>query len=230
MAKKRKPTANKVYIADAAVLADAERFCFYYEQMPPYRKKKIDAVKQEKSKRLSLGAGILLNTALRAAGVDGRTADMAMTDAGKPFIKNRPDLGFNLSQSGDRVMCAVAGASVGCDVERIGRGGEAIAQRYFTAAEYAAIRAAADPQKMFCRLWTLKESYVKAVGAGLGMPLNSFNIVIGADGSAAADFGADAARYRFYEWSFDDGYCYACCIENGEERPVVTFVDFAASE
>jgi len=214
-----------VYVADVAPLSEEARFRFFYEQMPPYRQKKIAALKPEKSKRLSLGAGVLLNAALRTVGIDGKVSDIEVTLSGKPFIKDRDDICFNLSHSGERVMCAIAGASVGCDVEKIGRGGMDIAHRYFTASECETIASAADAETMFCRLWTLKESFVKAIGTGLGMPLNSFNIVIDSDGSVSVTDCADAERFRFYEWSFADGYCYACCLENGFERPALTVVD-----
>ena len=216
-----------VYVADVAPLFDAERFRFFYEQMPPYRQKKIAALKPEKSKRLSLGAGVLLNAALRAVGIDGRGADIEVTPSGKPFIKDRADLCFNLSHSGEKVMCAIAGAPVGCDVEKIGRGGIDIAHRYFTSSECETIASAADTEKMFCHLWTLKESFVKAIGTGLGTPLNSFNIVIGSDGSVSVTDCADAERFRLYEWSFADGYCYSCCLENGFSCPALTVVDLA---
>ena len=58
-------TDNRLLLLDTLVLKDEEIFRDFYEKMPIERKKKIDALKPEGSKRLCLGAGMLLDKALR---------------------------------------------------------------------------------------------------------------------------------------------------------------------
>jgi len=101
---------------------------------------------------------------------------------GKPRIDPRmgsAELPFNLSHTRGLVAAAVAAQGiVGIDVERIdpAKADFAMAEEYFAPAEVRLLRGmrAAEQTKGFFRFWTLKEAYVKAIGTGLGTPLNSF--------------------------------------------------------
>jgi 4'-phosphopantetheinyl transferase len=101
---------------------------------------------------------------------------------GKPKLAERfrrPDIDFNLSHTRDLVAAAlVAHGTVGVDVEQIdiAKADFEVAQRYFAAAEVELLRRTPKPERANCffRLWTLKEAYLKATGAGLGTPLDSF--------------------------------------------------------
>lgn len=102
---------------------------------------------------------------------------------GKPALA-MPDenrLRFNLSRSRDLVLYAIAAdAEVGIDVERIHEElqVEEIAERFFSPAESAAIRASDGDEKheAFFNYWVCKEAYVKAIGKGLSLPLNEVEI------------------------------------------------------
>lgn len=87
-------------------------------------------------------------------------------------------LRFNLSHTEGLVVLAVAETDVGVDVEWLDRPGRTVelADRYFAPAETAALRALPVDQQRdrFFDLWTLKESYIKARGLGLAIPLASF--------------------------------------------------------
>ena len=101
---------------------------------------------------------------------------------GKPAIAEGlrvPDIDFNLSHARDLVAAAVAlHAAVGIDVEKIdpAKADFALAQRYFAPAEIEILRRTPSTEQAVCffRLWTLKEAYLKATGAGFGTSLDSF--------------------------------------------------------
>lgn len=104
---------------------------------------------------------------------------------GKPFFPQYPGLFFNLSHAGKRVMCVISDRPVGCDVEEIRSGYRKVGSRYFTKEEQCFIEAGANTEECdsrFFRLWTMKESAVKATGHGLTQPLNSFTIAISDEG------------------------------------------------
>ncbi|MBM3779931.1 MAG: 4'-phosphopantetheinyl transferase superfamily protein [Acidimicrobiia bacterium] len=95
---------------------------------------------------------------------------------GKPFAEPGGTPSFNLSHTRGLVACAVSeGAPVGVDVERADRlvDARAVAARYFSRAERAWLDRldASAFATGFLTLWTLKEAFVKAVGAGLSFPL-----------------------------------------------------------
>lgn len=99
---------------------------------------------------------------------------------GRPAIAsdNPLNLQFNLSKSCGLVVCAVArDAVVGVDVENVRRRAPLdVADTFFAPSEVAALRALpADRQvDRFFEYWTLKESYIKARGLGLTIPLEQF--------------------------------------------------------
>ena len=109
--------------------------------------------------------------------------DFQADAAGKPYLRSDPTLSFNLSHTRQLVACAIAaGAPVGIDVERAARlvDAGAIAGRYFSTFEVASLaRCRDDAHRLrFLELWTLKESFVKAVGVGLTMPLDSMSFAL----------------------------------------------------
>ncbi len=99
---------------------------------------------------------------------------------GKPYLADNVNLQFNLSHSHDRVVYAfTAHAEIGIDIEKIEtRFNEKVAQRFFSASEYAALTHLPEQEKItaFYHLWAGKEAIIKAVGEGLYLPLASFSI------------------------------------------------------
>lgn len=101
---------------------------------------------------------------------------------GKPRLRG-PALHFNLSHSGHLVMLAVFSADVGADVERVAAKPDllAVADRFFAPAESATLRALPASRQVegFYRLWTLKESFMKATGEGFHAGIQSFDLSAG---------------------------------------------------
>ena len=126
---------------------------------------------------------------------------------GKPYLANIPGLHFNISHSGDLVVCAVDEEPIGVDIELIRAAKQGIAKRFFSNDEYEFVMS--DPDKnsaAFYKIWTMKESYAKWKGGGLSMSLNSFSVLeIEKQGSLFfhhIDVRADAC-------------CYVCTTSGG---------------
>ena len=99
---------------------------------------------------------------------------------GKPAL---PDYGlrFNASHSQGMALYAFChSADVGCDIERRDPkfAGEQIPERFFSRDEVRALRSLPlnDQTEAFFNCWTRKEAYVKAVGHGLSIALDSFDV------------------------------------------------------
>lgn len=202
---------TRLYLADAAPLADAALFRDLYLRATPARRAKVDGYRFPKDKRLSLAAGALLRHALAEAGV----LDPAFTRGpqGKPMLAGRNDVHFNLSHAGQRVLCAVSDQPVGCDVEQITDIELEVARRFFTSAEYACILAEAEPegqQRMFFRLWTLKESFMKATGLGMALPLDAFSVDPAAR-PVTVKQKVCTGDWHFQEYDPGDRYLCAVC-------------------
>lgn len=144
---------------------------------------------------------------------------------GKPSIAQppaTPALHFNLANTPGMVACAVsvAHAAVGVDVEGTARAAASldIADRFFSPAETASLRAlppAAQPSR-FLELWTLKESYIKARGLGLSLPLDAFTLTLdGPHASIAFDarIADDPTHWRFASIQAGPGHVIAVGVD-----------------
>lgn len=101
---------------------------------------------------------------------------------GKPAVAGTPGAGpvFNLTHTRSLAVCAIAAAdTVGVDVEAVSRSvrPRELAGRFFAPCEAADVLAQppAAIHERFFAYWTLKESYIKARGRGLAIPLDAFS-------------------------------------------------------
>lgn len=102
---------------------------------------------------------------------------------GKPelVLTTGNKLHFNLSHSAGEALLAVSrDVEIGIDIEEIRPLQEDVASHFFSAAECAELGALAEPDRLtgFYRCWTRKEAFVKGHGAGLSIPLDSFDVSI----------------------------------------------------
>ena len=209
-----------LYWMDTGELEDEISFSEYYKTMSRERQRKVDSCIFGKDKRLSLGAGILMDRGLSAYGLREREAVVSYGENGKPYLPRYPHIHFNLSHSGSRVLAVFAEVETGCDIEQIQKADLELAKRFFTRKEYAFIagqQGSGRKDEMFFRLWTLKESFLKAVGAGLMLPLDAFEMAIEPEGKIAVCRKSDEARalcpgeFEFREYRLEE-YCAAVCF------------------
>lgn len=207
----------EIRFADAQALADPARFFEVWAAVPGARREKAARLRSPEAKRLSLCAGALLSDMLRDRGVADAELAFAEGEHGKPYLPRRPDVQFSLSHSGTRAMCAVADRPVGCDIQLVAPRSLRVAERCFSAEERRVIFDApseADRQAMFFRIWTLKESFVKCLGMGLALPLNSFSLFPEGDQIVLRE-SRDGGRFTFTEPDAGPGYRSACCVREG---------------
>jgi len=111
------------------------------------------------------------------------------------------DLRFNSSNASGLALVVVAwGREVGVDIEELRPvpDADALVERFFAPGEVRAFRALNGDERArsFLECWTRKEAYLKAIGAGLSMPLNRFEVSVGTGESPRilhADDDPDAA-------------------------------------
>lgn len=99
----------------------------------------------------------------------------------RPELDPSSGVCFSTSASGDAIVVAVAhGRRVGVDIERLRDVDDpvGVACALFTEGEIAAIRSLPPDARSlaFLDTWTRKESYVKAIGEGLRVPLDQFDV------------------------------------------------------
>lgn len=211
-----------VYYADTSSLNDDARYQSIYAGLSAHRREKADRLRLRNDKNLCIGAGFLLNKGLQAFGLSESEREYGENRNGKPFFPDLPDLHFNLSHSGTIAMAALSDHEIGCDIERIRKIELAVAKRFFASREYENLQEQPSVEaqmNLFFRLWTLKESYLKATGYGLAYPMHDFEICFTDNGVAPVQ-GPDDKQYYFREIPSFDGYQSALC--SAEEEPQVS--------
>lgn len=159
--------------------------------LPPERQKKIDRLRFEQDKLLSLAAGLLIR---RQVG----DSPLALNEHGKPYAVGS-DKYFSVSHSGGCAVIAVDDREIGVDVEKLPeKDCMKIAGRFYHPNELAYVKSAQEPARAFTRIWTRKEAYLKQLGIGIAADLKAF------------DTTSDALSRRIM--SFDlDGYAVSVC-------------------
>lgn len=149
---------------------------------------------------------------------------------GKPHLRDHPNFHFNVSHSGKWVTCVIDNNSIGIDIEEIKPIDLDIARRFFAKEEqdYVLLSNLVESQKLarFYEIWTLKESYIKAIGRGLSLPLSSFSIIIN-DHCGEIKLKTDMIiqKYYFYQYELDPYYKMAVCAKHRFLKGEVIFED-----
>lgn len=141
----------------------------------PDRVEKSMRFRFESDRKRTLLAHALLNHAVCVHYPDIKLPVNTVADKyGKPHVYTREgrEIYFSLSHSGDHAICAVDENPVGADIEEIKVEKYGIADRFFASEE----RKYVYDDESFYRIWTLKESFIKAVGLGLRMPMDAFSV------------------------------------------------------
>ena len=165
----------KIYVADISNLPDPMSNLELLHKLPLDRQQRIHNLKQEKSRKQSMGVGLLLQKVLALYHM--QDSQVYVGEHGKPMVEG---LEFSLSHSGNLVACVVSEKSVGCDVEELRKAPKGVAERYFSESEqaYLSCFSGEEYDKVFFKLWTMKESYVKMTGEGLGVAQGEYEVAI----------------------------------------------------
>lgn len=195
--------------------------CFM-EEISPERRKVIEKYVFEKNKIQSMIAELLLRYILRTQyGMNREEIEFEYSEYGKPFLKGRyKQICFNLSHSGDFVVCSVGTSNMGIDVERLKKDKISFARRVLSEEEKQVWeRKGIDEQiRMFYRLWTLKESYSKYVGKGLTIPFETLS------------FKQEGKEVNFRVDNREDHSCYFCVNELADDYYIALCTDRCQKE
>lgn len=184
----------KIYVAAVEPLMEDAFYQKALSMVGKERQEKAGKMIQRPDKARSVAAGLLLHYVVEdfAAGNDGGEHGRSLMkrdtgfrwdgscfikEHGKPMLPKELGLYFNLSHSGDYVLCAVSDHEIGADIQRHGKYQDRLAERFFHPEELAYLKEAEDQKQRFYDLWCLKESCIKCTGRGLSTGLESFSVV-----------------------------------------------------
>lgn len=168
-----------------------------------------------------IGAGLLLAFALTRHAPGGAIPPRVETDAhGKPCLPEIPGFHFNLSHSGKWVLCGVGDGPLGVDIERTGRDITQVAERYFSPKELEPLEHLSMEERRgrLMSIWVIKESYMKATGLGLRLPLEQLEVLPGSQ--PVLLHGGRATPYGIALCSFEDrDYRIGLAVRDAPDPP-----------
>lgn len=159
----------------------------YMDLLAPDEREQQQRFYFERNRHQYLVARALVRTMLsRYTGIRPRDLDFSKNDYGRPeiiFRQSSVPLRFNLSHAHGLIAFAITvKADIGVDVEDIDRGEIDLkcADRFFSKKEVSDFHRVEEKRKRerFYDYWTLKESFIKARGMGLSIPLDQFSFHI----------------------------------------------------
>lgn len=178
----------------------------------------------ERDRRQFAVTRALVRTVLsRYADIEPHEWRFGKGEFGRPFILNQdaPKLSFNLSHTHGMVVLAVSQFPVmGVDVEDFVQRAAPldVANAYFSPREVADLTALPlqAQQERFFHYWTLKESYIKAEGRGLNIPLDQFSMLIAQDGAVDIAFHGlpETPNWHFWLMQAKPGVLTALCVRS----------------
>lgn len=151
----------------------------WYSLMSLEKKQRVDRFRfTDDKKRTVMGEMLARKAIAEWCHVSVEEIQFGLSEYGKPFAIGL-DVEFNISHSGNMVVCAVDNKPVGIDIEQIRPMDLNVARRICTEKEIAYIFADNLREDEFCKItdfkiltrffevWTLKEAYGKYIGTGM---------------------------------------------------------------
>lgn len=190
---------------------------------------KVEKYINKKDKIKTLVGEVLIRTIIaKKVRIKNKNITFGKNKYGKPYLKEYPKFKFNISHSGEFVVCAVDDKYIGIDIQKVEHiEYKEIAKIFFTLSEYNCIlkRNLDNQLNKFYDIWTLKESYIKCYGQGLSMPLNSFSVDIDKYKNIKVTINNKFNKYVFKQFDIEVGYKMAVCSINKEISNNIIMID-----
>lgn len=166
------------YKFDIRTISDDE-YNKWYQMMSKDKKQRVDKLCLNDDKKRTVVGEMLVRKAISELfSTPPESIVFGVKENGKPFAKDIP-IEFNISHSGNMVVCAISDTPVGIDIEQIRPVDLSVAKRICTENELIYIfgkkpetlefKISSDKEilRRFFKIWTTKEAYAKNIGAGI---------------------------------------------------------------
>ena len=169
----------RILVADAAPLDSDALFDASMQRVSDTRQHKVLRYHFRRDRNLSLAAGLALDSLLSDYGLREKEMAYTLNANGKPRFRDYPDLHFNISHAAHYVVCAMGPVELGIDIEPVMPLDYDLVRSVLSAGELSYLLSLPQEEQPegFARIWTLKESFLKALGIGLSKPISDFEII-----------------------------------------------------
>ena len=207
----------RVYRADLDLLSERASFSLLDE----IEKNRAAGISNRSARHEFVKGRALLRLLLsKHTGRPAGTFEFATGENGKPVLLGSHDIHFNVSHSDGTALVAIASAEIGVDIERIDGSVDyaGVAQSVFSRSEIEMLREASDARRgeVFFSIWTRKEAYLKATGAGFSSNLPMISTA--APDGTIEDHGGSSGRCAWHAFDLPvAGYFKAALVTTASE-------------
>jgi len=183
-------------------------------------------------RRYLITRALVRTTLSRYANLSPQQWTFTSNEYGRPEISNiEPQirkLSFNISHTNHLIALGIAlDDMLGLDVENVKHHEVSldVADRFFSLDEISDLYKEPPERRRqrFFELWTLKESYIKARGMGLAIPLDHFAFRFPRNDSVRLSIDPKqndiASRWRFWQFRLRSEYLMAVCAQRVSDEP-----------
>ncbi len=189
------------------------QFQLLLDLLPGALQQKVLKFRRWEDSHASLLGKVLLRLALESSGYPSDLSRLHYGEWQKPGLPQGPE--FSITHSGNLALCMLnTSGRIGIDIELLKPLAFEDFKDQFTEHEWTAIHIAPAPLDAFYRLWTAKESLIKADGRGLGIPLQ------GLDLSKGNTFLLDGQLWFTRELPIYKGYAFHFTVEGMDPPPI----------
>lgn len=147
----------------------------WYNEIDNIKKQKIDSIQNQNVRLTKITSDHLARQAV-AQFLNKSTSEIKFCYGkhNKPLLPNN-DAYFNVSHSGNYIVCCVDNLPCGIDIEVLRKTNQNTAKRFCTNAELEYIENSENKDIALLEIWTKKEAYFKSFGLGIATCLNALD-------------------------------------------------------
>jgi 4'-phosphopantetheinyl transferase len=203
-----------IWYIEPESIQDTARLSRFFEWLSPEERAQHGRFRFDHHRHTYLVSHALVRSALSLiTQVEPAKFSFKSNAYGKPFIaapSQQQTLHFNLSHTEGLAAVAISRhMMLGIDVEKKNRQilTQSLAEQFFAPEECQTVAQATEHERStkMLEFWTLKESYIKAVGMGLSIPLDSFAFELATPTQAARLTRLDTQAGETDAWRFWQG-------------------------
>jgi 4'-phosphopantetheinyl transferase len=157
---------------------DETTFHFLLQFAPPEKQARIfrQRIKQNRDNML-IGAALAKYMIWNEFNIIPSEQQIAYGPFGKPYLADYPNVHFNISHCKAGCVVAVCDIAVGVDIQEVRPFSWEVSRQVCSNQEMDMIRNSLDKDRVFTRIWSMKESYVKMLGQGVSYGMDKVDTV-----------------------------------------------------
>lgn len=156
-----------IYLVEIRKPIDEHIFNFLLRYVEPYKRRNIECQKKKDEADRMLVGDILVKFVLKTKySIPMSNLNIKLGELGKPYLPEFPHIHFNVSHSGNYVVCVFFDSPIGIDIQTILPYKERIAKRVLSPEKVREAEKSSSPDVLFTTYWAEKEALLKMVGCG----------------------------------------------------------------